>query len=185
MTGAASASRQVAGVSDDAEKLENINAFPTRTEEFGRKAREANYEDTRNGVRDGLLEAMRQLGSDGLDGLQKRGPANALPIEQRLRIDLASCTATLDGVCFNRIDTDALRVLSALLAAQIAGETPISKKQLRKKHLAGCYHDTTLSRWIGDLPGQLRFLIESKSGAGLRLVLPPLNQSNRHCLELC
>jgi hypothetical protein len=94
-------------------------------------------------------------------------------LNDRLQIDLASSTATLDGKRFSDLNADSLRALEALQKAQLAGKTPISKKKLREMFLLKCNHDTTLSRWIDALPKRLRDLIDGKSGTGLRLVLTP------------
>jgi len=91
-----------------------------------------------------------------------------------LRIDLASCTVTLDDKQFSQIDPDACKALSALRTAQLTNEAPLSKKKLSEKYLKNCNHDTTLSRWFDALPEKLRDIIDGKSGAGLSLVLPPL-----------
>jgi hypothetical protein len=104
--------------------------------------------------------------------IQPRSPKHPLSLQERLRIDASTCTATLDGQTFNDVDQDALRALKALRDAQLAGETPISKRELRERYLPSCFHDTTFSRWIDSLPEKLRCLVIGKQGTGLRLILP-------------
>jgi hypothetical protein len=52
-----------ASISSGPEPLEDINAYSTRVAGYGPRALEEQYETTRNGVRDGMLDAMREVGS--------------------------------------------------------------------------------------------------------------------------
>jgi hypothetical protein len=116
---------------------------------------------------DTLLDSATLL----VDLVAQARPVKA-PIEKRLHIDLSTCTAVLDTKSYKAIDPDALQALSALLTAQLAGNTPISKRRLREMYLPTCYHDTTLARWFNALPKPLAAAIQSKSGRGLWLVMP-------------
>ncbi len=56
--------READGMPGTESRLQDINPYPMRTAEIGPKAREANYEDTRNAVRDGVVEAARLIGGN-------------------------------------------------------------------------------------------------------------------------
>jgi hypothetical protein len=138
--------------------------------------------ETRKGVEE-IRRALPNLPERTAEAVCERlpqqivsSPESATPpsLIDRLQIDLVSCIAKLDGHTFSDVNADGLKALDALRKAQLEGKTPISKQKLREQYLSECNHNNTLTRWFRTLPGKLTALIGGQSGAGLRLILPPV-----------
>lgn len=94
-------------------------------------------------------------------------------LDQRLCIDRASNTVTLDGKKFGPIDPNAVAILEVFLAIKAEGEVRAVPYNALQRRLPNCNNDKTFRRWLALLPPTLRECIKGKPGAGRWLELPP------------
>jgi hypothetical protein len=121
---------------------------------------------------DDLLAEARTQAQQGREWFTRLGAAISTSPAHRLAIDLQCGSLTLDGIPYNGLDPNGLRIIDSLRAAMLSGDPVRSSKWLSETIPDCTGGEKSVRRVLSRLPPAIRGLVKAKPGKGRWLALP-------------